>query len=87
MRFWMQAVRNVVLLGQIGFSLVTPPVVMGLLGWWLQARFGLGVWCMALCLIVGVMSSVASALRLYRRLMSKLKQEDRKWPVTFYDHD
>lgn len=87
MQYWMQTMRTVMLLGQLGFTLITPPVLMGLLGWWLQSRFGLGIWVMALCLAVGLLTSAASALRAYRRLMEKLRGERRKTPVTFYDHD
>ena len=52
----MKLMHAVTLLGQFGFTFITPPVVMGLLGWWLQSRFGLGTWIMLICLLLGLMT-------------------------------
>lgn len=88
----MKLVRTVTLLGQFGFTFITPPVVMGLLGWWLQNRFGLGTWVMLICLLLGLMTSFANALRFYRRVMLQMgkkaeAEEPAEKPVVFYRHD
>jgi len=89
---WMKLVRAVTLLGQFGFTFITPPVVMGVLGWWLQSRFGLGTWIMLICLLLGLMTSFATALRFYRRVVMQMKQradadEPAEKPVVFYRHE
>jgi len=89
---WMKLVRAVTLLGQFGFTFITPPVVMGVLGWWLQSRFGLGTWIMLICLLLGLMTSFATALRFYRRVVMQMKQradadEPGEKPVVFYRHE
>ena len=88
----MKLVRTVTLLGQFGFTFITPPVVMGLLGWWLQDRFGLGVWVMLICLLLGLMTSFAGALRFYRRVMLQIgkraeTEAPTEKPVVFYRHE
>ena len=88
----MKLVRTVTLLGQFGFTFITPPVVMGLLGWWLQDRFGLGVWVMLICLLLGLMTSFAGALRFYRRVMLQIgkraeAEAPTEKPVVFYRHE
>ena len=92
MRSWMKLVRTVTLLGQFGFTFITPPVVMGLLGWWLQSKFGLGTWVMLICLLLGMMTSFAGALRFYRKVMLQMgkraeAEESAEKPVVFYRHD
>ena len=92
MASWMKLVRTVTLLGQFGFTFITPPVVMGLLGWWLQRRFGLETWVMLICLLLGLMTSFAGALRFYRRVMLQLgkkagAEKPAEKPVVFYRHD
>ena len=89
--YW-KLVRAITLLGQFGFAFITPPVVMGLLGWWLQSRYGLGTWVMLLCLLIGLMTAFASALRFYRRIMvdagKKAEAEAAaEKPVVFYRHE
>lgn len=92
MKSWMKLVRTVTLLGQFGFTFITPPVVMGLLGWWLQDRFGLGTWVMLICLLLGLMTSFAGALRFYRRVMLQIgkraeAEAPTEKPVVFYRHE
>lgn len=89
MKDWMKLLRGACVLGQLGFQLITPPVVMALVGWWLQSRFGLGIWIMLVCLAVGLCTSGASAYRFYRKLMESGRKEDqtRNKPVNFYRHE
>lgn len=89
MRPYMKVLRGIVLVGQLGISLITPPVVMALLGSWLQRRFGLGTWVMLAAIVVGLLTSGTSAYHFCRRVMdSAKKEEDRgEKPVVFYHHE
>lgn len=91
MKSCMKLIRAASVLGQLGFTLITPPVVMALLGWWLQSRFGLGAWIMLVCLAVGLFTAAANAYRFYRRVLAsagkKAEKEPETKPVTFYRHE
>ena len=79
--------------GQLGFTLITPPVVMALLAWWLQSRFGFGTWLIVVAIIIGLLTSGVSAYKFYLRVMGpekkRAKKEDaeKDKPVVFYSHD
>jgi len=91
LRSWMKLVRTVTLLGQFGFTFITPPVVMGLLGWWLQSKFGLGTWVMLVAIVIGLLTSATSAYKFYLRVTGpeakKTKAEPTEKPVVFYTHE
>ena len=92
MRSSMKLLKTLTLLGQFGFTFITPPVTMGILGWWLQSRFGLGTWVMLVCLLIGLMTSFAGAVRFFRRVLLQVERKDREdepkeKPVVFYRHD
>jgi len=91
---YLRVIRMVTTFGQLGFTLITPPVVMALLGWWLQSRFGLGTWVMFLCLLIGLVSGGTSGYRFlkgilvtdHKRTMEEEK-ERAKHTVVFYNHE
>ena len=88
----MKLLKTLTLLGQFGFTFITPPVTMAILGWWLQSRFGLGTWVMLVCLLIGLMTSFAGAIRFYRRVMLQVQrkseeEEPKEKPTVFYQHD
>lgn len=89
MKQGLELIRTVTVFTQLGISLITPPVVMALLGWWLQKQFGFGVWVMVVCLFLGLMSAGAGALTSYRRLMRRMerKDRDRNKPIRFFRHE
>ena len=92
MRSSMKLLKTLTLLGQFGFTFITPPVTMGILGWWLQSRFGLGTWVMLVCLLIGLMTSFAGAVRFFRRVLLQVERkeeesEPKEKPVVFYRHD
>ena len=91
MKTYMKVVRAIALVGQLGFTLLTPPVVLIALAWWLQSRFHLGTWVMLLALLVGLLTSIASALAFYRRVIcgtkKRQKPEGTDRPVVFYKHE
>ncbi len=90
MRPYAKVLRGIVLAGQLGFTLITPPVVMALAAEWLQDRFGLGVWVMLLALLTGLLTSGTSAYHFYRRAAASAKKREEtpaKKSVTFFNHE
>lgn len=69
--FMQKLCRGIALVGQLGFSLITPPVVLLWLAHWLQTKYGLGVWVTILALILGLLTSASTALQFYRKLTAK----------------
>ena len=45
---WRAIIRDLAWLTQVGFSVAVPPILFLLGAWWLQRRFGLGVWVLSL---------------------------------------
>ena len=78
--------RGIALVGQLGFSLITPPVVLLYLAHWLQTRYALGLWVTVLALILGLLTSVSTALQFYRTLTAKKDKNDPKPPRGYGDH-
>ena len=91
MKKYMNVLRLIASFGQFGFTLITPPVVMALLGWWLQSRFSLGTWVMLVAIVIGLLTSAASAWKFYLQVMGKEKKksesEAAERPVIFYTHE
>ena len=88
MKKLMKLLRAASFLGQLGFNLITPPVCLCLLAWWLQQRFGLGTWVTAVGLILGLMTAAANGWRFFRRLRASMEREEPKEkPVVFYRHE
>lgn len=86
--FMQKLCRGIALVGQLGFSLITPPVVLLCLAHWLQTKYGLGVWVTILALILGLLTSASTALQFYRKLTAKKgKDNDTPKPPRGYgDH-
>ena len=94
MKNYLKVARLVTTFGQLGFTLITPPVVMVLLGWWLQSRFGLGTWVMVLCLLVGLLCAGTSGYRFLQRVMLadhrktlEKEKETAEKTVVYYSHE
>ena len=90
MKKYMNVLRLIASFGQLGFTLITPPVVMALLGWWLQSRFGLGTWVMLVAIVIGLFTSATSAWKFYLQVVGKEKKnqsEATERPVIFYTHE
>ena len=84
-QFMQKLCRGIALVGQLGFSLITPPVVLLWLAHWLQTKYNLGVWVTILALIL---TSASTALQFYRKLTAKKgKDSDTPKPPRGYgDH-
>ena len=73
---------------QFGLSILFPFCMFLYLGFWLQTRFGLGGWVMAVCGIIGFLTSISTAKSCLKSLL-KARDEvspPKKPPVAFNDH-
>ncbi len=85
---YMKLLRYAVVFGQIGFSLITPPVCMAVLGFWLRTRFGLGLWVILLCILAGLLAAGANGYAFFRKLLQdEAKNAPQERPVTFRNHE
>lgn len=74
---------------QFGLSILFPLCLFLYLGFWLQTRFGIGGWVMAVCGIIGFLTSVSTAKSCLKSLL-KARDEvspPKKPPVSFNDHN
>ena len=85
-QFMQKLCRGIALVGQLGFSLITPPVVLLWLAHWLQTKYQLGVWVTIVALILGLLTSASTALQFYRKLTPKNKDNSPKPPRGYGDH-
>lgn len=90
MRSMFKIARTLAVFGQVGFTLISPPVLMAMLGWWLWNRFSLGVWVIALFLVLGLLTSAASVRRLWKKLRDlpgKREETKEDRAVVYYRHE
>lgn len=74
--------------GQFGFSVIFPTLFFLLLAVWLQNKFDLGLWIVAVLGILGILTSV-STTRACLRSMRKAAEEvsgSKEPPIAFNDH-
>ena len=74
--------------GQFGFSVIFPTLFFLLLAVWLQNKFDLGLWVVAVLGILGILTSV-STTRACLRSMRKAAEEvsgSKESPIAFNDH-
>ena len=84
--FMQKLCRGIALVGQLGFSLITPPVVLLWLAHLLQSKYGLGVWITIVALLLGLLTSASTALKFYRKLTAKKDSDTPKPPRGYGDH-
>ena len=91
MKKHLKVLRLIATFGQLGFTLITPPVVMALLGWWLQSRFSLGTWVMLIAIVIGLLTTATSAWKFYLQVVGsekkKAEAENVKQSVTYFTHE
>ena len=71
MRSMYKLMQGVLFVGQLGFMLVTPPLVLIYFAHLLQESLGLGIWVMVVAILVGLLSSACSVVNLFRKLMKR----------------
>ena len=90
MKEMMKIARMLALFGQLGFTIVTPPIVLALLAHWLQKRFSMGSWIMLIAIVLGLVASGCGVWQYYRRITAyekKQEKEHRSVGTVFYHHE
>lgn len=74
--------------GQFGLSIIFPTLFFLILGVWLQTRFGLGVWIIVVCGVLGVLTTISTAKSCLRSLRKAAEEASgpREAPISFNDH-
>ena len=77
--------QGVMLVGQLGFSLITPPLVFVWLARLAQTRLGWGAWVMIAAIVLGVVTGFATV---YRTVLPLIKKDGTHKPEgrSFNDH-
>lgn len=70
--------RNLSLIGQLGFSLVTPLILCLLGAYWMNARAGAPLWIYIPALVLGLGSSFMTAWKVYLAAVRKNKKEEQR---------
>ena len=73
---------------QFGLSILLPPCFFLLLGFWLQQKFGFGLWILAVLGILGALISVGTARANWRAMRKEAEAAagSGKPPISFNDH-
>ena len=79
-------VKNVALLGQLGLSIIMPMLITVGICYFLTVRFNIGMWVYIPGFILGIGSSVTTAYKFYKSVISKEQKENKKTRVSFNRH-
>ena len=71
MRSFSKLLRGIALVGQLGVSIITPPVVLVLLAQWLMEKHGWGLWVMVAAIIIGLLTAFSGAWRTLKKLLPR----------------
>ena len=83
----MKFIALLVWVGQFGFSAIFPTVFFLLVAVWLQGKFGFGMWIVAVCGVLGILTSISAARSCLRSLRKAAEEASGKkdHPVSFND--
>ena len=75
--------------GQFGFSVIFPTLFFLILAVWLQNKFDLGLWIVAVFGILGVLTSISTTKSCLRSLRKAAEEasESKEPPIAFNDHN
>ena len=82
-----EILRNLVLLSQLGLSLVTPLLFCIGICWWLTVRFGAGGWVFIPGFFFGLGGSAMTGYKVYLAHSKDQKKDDRGGKVFFNRHE
>ena len=86
MRSLERLARAISFVGQIGFSLVTPPLVLIWLARLAQTKLGWGMWTMVAAILIGLVTAAVSTWSTVQRLLMKKDEGSAKKGVSFNEH-
>ena len=82
-----QLFKNITLIGQLGFCIVIPPLLLLYLAHLARTHWGWGTWVTVVALIVGLLAAFSSALQVVSRFFGTKKKKDDPPSCAFNDHD
>jgi len=84
-RKWLgRVIKDLARFGQMGMYVVVPPIIMGLIGIWLQKKFNLGAWVILVSIILGLLSAFTSVAKICLGVLAKNTKEEPKNKVISY---
>ena len=88
MKQWSEIIRNLSMLTQLGLSLLTPTLLCLGICYFLQSRFGVGMWIYLPGFILGLGGSFTAARNFYQMVENRRKknEKDKKHTVSFNGH-
>ncbi|MDD3795943.1 MAG: AtpZ/AtpI family protein [Lachnospiraceae bacterium] len=87
MKDWMNIFKNISMLTQFGFSLLTPLLLCLGLCWWLSNHFGLGGWIYIPGFFFGLGGGWAVAWKMYQTILRRQEKEKQtKKKGVFFNH-
>ncbi len=75
---WMEIGKNLVLLTQLGLSLISPLLLCIYAAWWLTSHAGLGGWVFIPAFFFGLGGGIMVAYRFYLSQKKKAEKESEK---------
>lgn len=75
-RSFMQIMSGIMMVGQLGISLILPILGLTVLGVYLSERFETGVWPVVVGAVVGVITAGCTYYRLMRAFLARQRAED-----------
>lgn len=75
-RSFMQVMSGIMMVGQLGISLIFPILGLTVLGVYLSERFETGVWPVVVGAVVGVITAGCTYYRLMRAFLARQRAED-----------
>lgn len=87
MKWWMDIVKNLTMLTQFSFTLVTPLLMCLGICWLLCAKAGLGGWIYIPGFFFGMGGSGMVAWKLYVSVTGRQKKEETKKHISFNRHE
>lgn len=71
-----ECAENLALLTQLGISVAAPPLLCLYLADWLRDQFSLGIWIMAVGLVLGIGGGVTSVYRFWLMIQKRFEGKD-----------
>ena len=79
-------IRGMMFVGQLGFSAITPPLVLVWLAHLAMDKLGWGVWVMIVAIVVGIITAFSSVYRIIRLFLADDKKESTPHGRSFNEH-
>lgn len=81
------ALKYLMYFTQFGITMITPPLVLLFLAWWLKNRFGWGSGIMLAALLLGIAVSICSLRRFMQFVQKMAKEGERKAKQQHWEDD